>query len=179
MYICGGAAMKNISEWLASNGVAGADFVEADRRWRRSAENSWYRPPISRESGSPLAFHAADHPGHLLVTAGRVGDTPLHDKTGERIGRVFDISIEKATGQVVHLLLEMGGFLGFGRRVHPLPWALFAYAPDLRGYLLPFGRSEIAATPSLRRDDLEWFGGGYRSPFDDAYANAYLDLPIA
>ena len=171
--------MKNISEWLASNGIAGADFVEADRRWRRSAESSWYRAPISRHTGRSLEFNAADHPGHLLVTGRRVGDTPVYDKTGERIGRVFDISIEKPTGRIAHVLLGMGGFLGFGRRFHPLPWALFSYAPDLRGYLLPFSRSEVAATPSLRGSDLEWCGGGYRSPFDETYANAYMDLPIA
>ena len=97
--------MKDISEWLASNGVTGGSFIEADRRWRRSAESSWYRPPVSREGESPRAFSGADHPGHFLVTASRVGDTPVYDKTGERVGRVFDISIDKATGKVVHVLL--------------------------------------------------------------------------
>src|SRR5947208_13562002 len=110
--------MKNISEWLASNGIAGGDFIEADRRWHRSAENSWYRPPVSRERDPPLEFSAAEHPGHLLVTANRVGDTPVYDKAGERVGRVFDLSIDKATGKVVHVLLGVGGFLGFGRRFH-------------------------------------------------------------
>ena len=170
--------MKDISEWLASNGVTGGNFIEADRRWRRSAENSWYRPPPSRDGESQLAFSGAEHPGHLLVTASRVGDTPVYDKSGERVGRVFDISIDTATGKVVHVLLGVGGILGFGRRYHPLPWALFAYAPDLRGYALPFARAEIAATPSLQRTDLEWCGAGYRSPFDQAYYNPYLDLPL-
>jgi hypothetical protein len=170
--------MKDISEWLTSNGVTGGNFLEADRRWRRSAETSWYRPPLSRQDAAPLQFSGAEHPGHLLVTAARVGDTPVYDKFGERVGRVFDISIDKATGKVVHILLGVGGFLGFGRRFHPLPWALFSYAPDLRGYALPFAREEIAATPSLQRADLEWCGAGYRSPFDQAYYNPYLDLPL-
>jgi hypothetical protein len=171
--------MRNISEWLASNGVAGADFVEADRRWRQSAESSWYRAPISRDPDPPLAFRGPDHPGHLLVTAGRVGGTPVFDKAGERIGRVFDVSIEKSTGQVVHVLVVRSGMLGIGRRYHPLPWAVFTYAPDLRGYVLPFARAEIAATAGLRRNELDWCGAGYRSPFDDAYYDPFLTLPIA
>ncbi|WP_372785314.1 PRC-barrel domain-containing protein [Phenylobacterium sp.] len=170
--------MKNIAEWLASNGMSGRDFVEADRRWHRSAESSWYRAPVSREPNPSAEFLAAEHPGHLLVTAGRVGDTPVFDKTGDRLGRVFDLSIDKASGQVAHVLLEVGGFLGFGRRFHPLPWRLFTYAPELRGYTLPFARDEVAATPSLQRTDLEWCGAGYGSPFDEAHDRPDLDLPI-
>ena len=171
--------MKNISEWLASNGIAGNDFIEADRRWHREAGSSWYRAPVAREPGPPLEFRAEEHPGHLLVTAGRVGDTPVFDKAGDRIGRVFDISIDKSSGKVSHVLLGVGGFFGFGRRFHPLPWGLFTYAPDRRGYSVPFSRAQLAATPSLGRNDLEWCGAGYKSPFDHAYVNSYLDLPFA
>ncbi len=171
--------MKNISEWLASNGIAGRDFIEADRRWHREAGSSWYRAPASSAPEPRLKFTADEHPGHLLVTAGRVGDRPVFDKAGDRIGRVLDISIDKSSGKVAHVLLGVGGFLGFGRRFHLLPWALFAYAPDRRGYALPFSRAEIAAMPRLERDDLEWCGAGYRSPFDHANVNSYLDLPFA
>jgi sporulation protein YlmC with PRC-barrel domain len=171
--------MKNIAEWFASNGVAGRDFVEADRRWHRSAESSWYRAPVSREPDLPAEFLAGEHPGHLLVTASRVGDTPVFDKSGARLGRVFDVSIEKASGQVAHVLIEVSGLLGFGRRYHPLPWRLFTYASDLRGYTLPFARAEILTTPSLQRAALEWCGAGLRSPFDEAQYRPHLDLPIA
>lgn len=171
--------MKNISEWLASNGIAGREFIEADRRWHREAGSSWRRAPVSREPDAALVFKLKQHPGHLLVTAGRVGKTPVFDKSGDRLGRVFDISIHKSSGKVTHVLLGVGGVLGFGRRFHPLPWAMFTYAPDRRGYALPFSRADLAATPSFERKDLEWCGAGHRSPFDHAYANAFVDLPLA
>lgn len=170
--------MKNISEWLVANGIVGADFVEADRRWRRSAENSWHRPPGWPDQLEAPEFLAADHPGHLLVTSGRVKGAAVYDKAGLRLGRVFDVSIEKCSGRVIHVLLGTGGVLGFGRRFHPLPWSVFSYAQDRRGYRLPFTRAELRSTPRLRRDDLEWCGAGMRSPFDKAYgAAAFLDLP--
>ena len=171
--------MKNISEWLASNGIAGNDFIEADRRWHREAGSSWYRAPVAREPDPPLEFTTENHPGHRLVTAGRVGATPVFDNAGDRIGRVFDISIDKSSGKVTHVLLGVGGFFGFGQRFRPLPWALFTYAPHLRGYTLPFSRAALAAMPSLDRDDLEWCGAGCSSPFQYAYVNSYMDLPFA
>jgi|SRR6185312_10789001 len=169
--------MKDISEWLVSNGIVGADFVEAERRWRRSAENSWHRPPGWTAREPAPEFLTADHPGHLLVTAGRVRRAVVYDSAGVRVGRVLDVAIEKHSGRVVHVLLATGGVLGVGRRFHPLPWGVFRYAQDRRGYCLPFTRAQLQAAPRLRRDELEWCGAGARSPFDSAYCHAYFDLP--
>jgi hypothetical protein len=171
------ALMKNISEWLASHGVSGAEFVKADRRWSRTVGSAWYRAP-SPAPGAGLDFRGAEHPGHLLVTASRVGQRPVFDSAGARIGEVFDISLEKRTGTAVHVLVAMGGVLGFGRSYRPLPWELFVYAPERRGYRLPMSGAEIEAIPCLGRDELEWFGGGYRSPFGRADARIYADLPF-
>jgi hypothetical protein len=171
--------MRNISEWLASNGITGREFIEADRRWRREAGSSWYRAPVPWDPDLGLEFTSDEHPGHLLVTGGRVGDSAVFDRAGERVGEVFDVSIHKTSGKVSHVLLGVGGFLGIGRRFHLLPWTLFTYAPDRRGYRLPLSRAEIARTPGVARRDLEWCGGGHSSPFEQAMVNSYLDLPFA
>ncbi len=171
--------MKNISEWLASNGATGAAFIKADRRWARQAGSSWYRAPPALEVVAGLDFRGAEHPGHLLVTAGRVARRPVFDVAGVRVGQVFDVALDKRAGKVIHVLVETGGLLGFGQRFRALPWALFTYAVDRGGYVLPLTRSEFETLPSLRRSQLEWCGGGHRSPFDIDDANTYLDLPIA
>jgi sporulation protein YlmC with PRC-barrel domain len=171
--------MRNISEWLVSNGITGVEFVEAERRWRRSTENSWHRPPGWPEGGPAPGFLGADHPGHLLVTAARLRGAAVYDVAGVRVGQVFDVSIEKASGRVIHVLVATGGVLGVGRRFQPLPWEAFSYLQDRRGYSLPFTQAELRARPRLRRDELEWCGAGTRSPFDDAYCHAYFDLPAA
>ncbi|MCW5761408.1 MAG: PRC-barrel domain-containing protein, partial [Phenylobacterium sp.] len=151
--------MRNISEWLASNGLTGSDFVEADRRWSRTVGSSWRRAPAAAPDAG-LDFRGVEHPGHLLVTAGRIGGRPVFDSAGVRIGRVSDISLEKRTGAAIHVLVAMGGVLGFGRRYRALPWGIFTYAPERRAYVLPLTRAEIEAAPALRSDQLEWFGGG-------------------
>ena len=173
--------MKNISEWLASNGDCRA--ATSSRRTgagiarRRS---SWYRAPVSRDRIRRWSFQRRGHPGHLLVTAGRVGDTPVFDKAGERVGRVFDISIDKEHRQGHPCAARR-------RRVPRLRTALPSAAlgavhlragpARLRAALQPRARSR--PRPALQRDDLEWCGAGYRSPFDHAYVNSFVDLPFA
>lgn len=169
--------MRNISEWLESNGIAAETLAEGER-WRRSAENSWYRP-----SGTPkdpgIQTAAGARRGRPLVTAGRVIGVMVYDSLGERLGRVFDVAIEKSTGRVAHVLVGTRGFPGFMRRFYPLPWRLFSYAQELRGYRLTIRRADLQATPGLRRDELDPYGGGCRSAFDDPCRNAFLDLPAA
>lgn len=169
--------MKNISEWLASNGLTGSQFVTTDRRWSRTVESSWYRAPApTPEAG--LDFRGAEHPGHLLVTAGRIGGRPVFDRAGAVVGQVFDISIEKRTGAAIHVLIASGGLLGLGRSYRPLPWELFAYVPHRRGFVVPMSKAQVEAIPRLRRDELEWFGGGRRSPFEGSDAQVYADMPF-
>ncbi|WP_293477362.1 PRC-barrel domain-containing protein [Phenylobacterium sp.] len=169
--------MKNISEWLASNGLTGSDFVAANRRWSRTVGSSWYRAPTPAPEAS-LDFRGLEHPGHLLVTAGRIGGRAVFDIAGVRVGQIFDISLDKRTGAAIHVLVATGGILGLGRRYRALPWEIFSYAPDLRAYVLPMTRAEIETVPAMRADQLERFGGGYRSPFDRAEAPPYIDPPL-
>ncbi|HEX5379067.1 MAG TPA: PRC-barrel domain-containing protein [Phenylobacterium sp.] len=154
--------MTDVTKWLMSQGVLERRFIGLEPRWRRSHRSSWFRPAAWRTAGP----EAADHPGRHLITAGRVAGSPVFDRFGARAGRIADISIEKASGQIVHVLLAMGGAFGLGRRFHPLPWALFSYEPSRRGYVLPFRRQEIRAMASLARDELEWCGAGPPEAWD-------------
>ena len=118
-------------------------------------------------------------PGRFLIAGGRVIGAPVFGVDDERLGKVLDISIEKTTGQVHYVLLAVGGFLGFGGRVHPLPWADFTYEAGRGGYRLPFDRPQIAAMTGLRREELEWCGAGDAALRErEAYSNVYVGHPL-
>lgn len=97
---------------------------------------------------------------HKLITASRVEGTPVLNREGERIGHVEDLSIDKLTGQVRYALISFGGFLGVAARIHPVPWSVLDYVPEVEGYVVPLTREELEKAPSYAKDELEGFGDG-------------------
>lgn len=103
--------------------------------------------------------HAADH---SLILASRVTGTPVYSRSGERIGHVDDLSIEKQGGRVIYAIMSFGGFLGIGEKFHPIPWSMLEYDPDrggYGGYVVPLDRSELEGAPFYAREDLVALGG--------------------
>jgi len=117
-------------------------------------------------------------PNHALITAGRVTDTAVYNLSGDKIGRIEDLSIDKVSGQVRYALLSFGGFLHIGERYHPLPWGVLDYDTEKDGYVLPLTKEQLENAPSYTRSELEAFGGGDQSYRDNLFAY-YNDYGVA
>ncbi|RVQ68981.1 PRC-barrel domain containing protein [Croceicoccus ponticola] len=96
---------------------------------------------------------------HKLILASRVEHTPVFDEEGSLIGHVRDLSIDRTSGQVVYAILSFGGFLGIGKRLHPLPWDILSYNEKQHGYVVGLGKADLASAPHYDADELEGFGG--------------------
>jgi len=57
-----------------------------------------------------------------LIGGDQVTGTAVYNRTGERLGSVEDVMIDKKSGRIAYAILSFGGFLGIGDRYHPLPW---------------------------------------------------------
>lgn len=110
---------------------------------------------------------------HDLILASRVEHTPVYNLSGDRIGHVEDLSIEKISGQVRYALMSCGGFLGIGDRLHPLPWDVLDYDPEKGGYVAPLSKEELKLAPNYSAEELAAFGGqdvSYRDQVFTYYA---------
>lgn len=113
---------------------------------------------------------AEDNAAHPLIMAHRVNGTPVFNPTGDRIGHIEDLSIDKRSGQVVYALLSFGGFLGIGEKFHPLPWSVLDFDSGKGGYVLPLSKDELNKAPNYTKDELRTFGGEDRSYREALYA---------
>ena len=102
---------------------------------------------------------------HRMILASRVEHTPAFNHAGKQIGHIADLSIDRRSGQVVYALMSFGGFLGIGKRFHPVPWRLLKYEPGLAGYVVPFSKEDLAAAPHYDADELRELGGAHADPF--------------
>ena len=60
---------------------------------------------------------------HDLIASDKVEGTKVFDLSGEQIGSIERILVEKRGGKVSYAVLSFGGFLGMGQEHYPLPWS--------------------------------------------------------
>jgi len=94
-----------------------------------------------------------------LIISSRVKGTDVYNNSGDRIGHIEDLSIEKSSGQVRYALMSFGGFLGIGDKLHPLPWQVLRYDTDQGGYLVPLDKDVLEEAPSYTSKEVQDFGG--------------------
>jgi sporulation protein YlmC with PRC-barrel domain len=105
-----------------------------------------------------------------LIAASRVNGTTVYDGTGEKLGSVYDIMLDKNSGKVDYAIMSFGGFLGVGERYHPLPWDHLTYDDSKGGYVVNVDRTQLEGAPSYSADDDYWTTDpGYGQRIDDYY----------
>jgi sporulation protein YlmC with PRC-barrel domain len=57
-----------------------------------------------------------------LIAARKVNGTNVYNTVGEKLGSVYDVMIDKRSGNAEYAIMSFGGFLGIGDSYHPLPW---------------------------------------------------------
>ena len=64
---------------------------------------------------------------HSLIASDRVEGTPVRRSSGEKIGTIERLMIDKLSGNVAYAVLSFGGFLGMGQKHLPIPWTRLTY----------------------------------------------------
>jgi sporulation protein YlmC with PRC-barrel domain len=95
-----------------------------------------------------------------LIMSARIKGTDVYTREGQRMGYVHELSIEKSTGRVAHVILAVGGFLGLGERLHPVPWGVLEYHVEKDGFVVSIDWRALKDAPSLHKDELEALGAG-------------------
>src|ERR1700688_2441969 len=93
----------------------------------------------------------------VLIAGRKVSGTSVYNATGENVGSIYDVMIDKKSGKIVYALMSFGGFLGVGKKLSPLPWAVLKYGPALGGYVVHLSKSQLDGAPSYPVDFLPDF----------------------
>ena len=68
------------------------------------------------------------------ISSSKVAGTAVYNASGDKLGSIDDVIIDKRSGQVRYAALEFGGFLGMGTDRYPIPWGMLKYDTRLEGY---------------------------------------------
>src|SRR5262245_22927273 len=109
--------------------------------------------------------------GHTsAIRAANVIGTNVHDASGEKIGEVEDIMLDKLSNNILFAVVSFGGFLGMAEKYHPIPWSSLRYDKPKGNYVVDFTKEQLEAAPvgdldELTRDD----GQDFRARVHDYY----------
>src|SRR3954449_4942670 len=84
-----------------------------------------------------------------LIGSDKVEGTPVYRSSGDRVGQIERIMIDKISGKVAYAVMSFGGFMGIGEDYYPLPWSLLSYNPHLGGYEVNITDAQLQRAPKF------------------------------
>jgi sporulation protein YlmC with PRC-barrel domain len=97
--------------------------------------------------------------GHTsAIRASKVIGTTVKDSTGNRVGEVEDVVLDKQSNSILFGVVSFGGVLGMGEKYSPVPWAALDYDEAEGAYVVNLTKDQLKAAPAdsieeLTRDD--------------------------
>lgn len=96
-----------------------------------------------------------------VISSDKVEGCSVFNGSGDKLGSIDDLMIERKSGQVRYAVLEFGGFLGMGTDHYPLPWSMLKYDTQLDGYVVPLEKSQLEKAPHYAPNDAPEYSEAY------------------
>lgn len=106
-----------------------------------------------------------------VISSDRVENTKVYNLTGDKLGTIDDLMIDKVSGQVRYAVLEFGGFLGMGTDRYPIPWSILKYDTSKDGYVVPLDKAQMESAPRYSTDMVPDYDDTYRKSVDKYYGS--------
>jgi sporulation protein YlmC with PRC-barrel domain len=96
------------------------------------------------------------HETSSLIGANKVEGTSVFNQTGEELGKIHEIMIDKVSGNVAYAVMAFGGVFGMGEKYCPLPWSSLTYDTELQGYVADLSKEALKNAPEYDVDNPTW-----------------------
>jgi hypothetical protein len=83
-----------------------------------------------------------------MVAASKVKGTNVYSRSGQPLGWIYDVMLDKDSGRVTYAVMSFGGFLGLGEKYHPVAWDRLAYSKAYGGYVVDLDKHVLKKTPA-------------------------------
>ena len=104
-----------------------------------------------------------------VISSERVEGTTVYNQSGDKLGSIDDLMIDKMSGQVRYAVLEFGGFLGIGTDRYPLPWNMLKYDMSMDGYVVPLDKNVLEGAPRYAQEQVPDYTTDYSRRVNDYY----------
>ncbi len=93
-------------------------------------------------------------PNQPMVLAKKVIGTKVTNVTGDDIGKIEDVVLDKNSNSIMFAVVRFDGFLGINEKFHPVPWSSLNYDKRLHSYVVPYTKEQLREAPVGTIDEL-------------------------
>lgn len=105
-----------------------------------------------------------------VVRSGEITGVDVKNSADESLGEIAEVVIDKASGRVSYLVLDFGGFLGFGNKYFAMPWHLFTYDNNNDCFILNVDKQRLKDAPGFDKDKWpDFFSPEFKSSMTNFY----------
>jgi sporulation protein YlmC with PRC-barrel domain len=87
-----------------------------------------------------------------IVKSSEISGAKVKNKAKEDLGDIAEVVIDKTSGKINYLVLNFGGFLGFGNKFFAVPWNLFLYNNEEDCFILNVDKQQLQNAPGFDKD---------------------------
>jgi sporulation protein YlmC with PRC-barrel domain len=108
-----------------------------------------------------------------VISSDRVEGSTVYNASGDKLGTIDALMIDKQSGYVRYAVMEFGGFLGMGTDRYPLPWSVLRYDTEKDGYVVPMDKATLEKGPRHSAQDWPDYSEDYGRKVYDYYGVAW------
>jgi sporulation protein YlmC with PRC-barrel domain len=94
-----------------------------------------------------------NYPLKYLAATSIIGDK-VHDEKDAHMGDIKDIMIEVTTGKIHYYVIELGGFLGIGKKYFAIPFCMLKVDADKKIFIFTGPKEKLVNAPGFNH--LHW-----------------------
>lgn len=102
-------------------------------------------------TGNNFTGPNANRPVNVLTATSIIGDR-LVNNSGLDVGKIKDIMIDLQDGSIQYVVIEFGGFMGFGEKLFAIPFSALKLSPKHQHFVLDVDKKFLASSPGFDKD---------------------------
>lgn len=106
---------------------------------------------------------------YSVISSDKVEGTSVYNASGEKLGSIDDLMIDRQSGQVKYAVLEFGGFLGMATDRYPIPWTMLRFDTQRDGYVVPLDKARLEKAPKYTNDKIPTYDSDYSGRVNGYY----------
>ncbi len=91
-----------------------------------------------------------------VVTTDKIIGVKIRNATNEKLGDIKNLVIDKISGRVCYVTLNIGGFLGIGEKDIVVPWNALSYDTSNECFILNADKEKLKNSEPLKEGWNDW-----------------------
>ncbi len=108
---------------------------------------------------------------NTLLSGSSIIGTDVKNHAGDDLGKIKDLMIDTASGEINYAVLSFGGFIGMGDKYFAVPWSSFTINRLDETFLLDIAKERLEEAPGFDKDNWPDHASSYLDTVGAFYSN--------